>query len=273
MKKLSLAVGALTVLLGNCAIAAEVGVPPPIYPLYPPPLVRTYLYTWTGCYLGVNFGGKWVGTSGTVDIASATAFGLFVPAQSFAFNDHIGGSFIGGGQVGCNYQAGNFVFGIEGDGEAHHWSTSRIFDTAGDNFDISSRWQASLRGRIGYAWDRILLYATGGVSWTSVRFGTSFLALPVGAVLFPASSAVDTQTLTGGTLGGGVEHTFLNTSLSIAVEGRYTWYGSHAFNSGQVAVIGPPFIFTPVTSRVKVETAEALIKLNYKFGGPNVATY
>ena len=87
-------------------------------------------------------------------------------------------------------------------------------------------------------------------------------------------ASVGPETLVGGTVGGGVEHAFLATNWSVAVEGRYTTYGTHSFNSGNppssVNVLGftVPLASGPVISTFKFYTVEGLIKLNYRFGAP-----
>ncbi len=134
----------------------------------------------------------------------------------------------------------------------------------GDNFTFTSTWETSVRGRLGYAWGPTLFYATGGVSWTRVSVGTGFIA--IGA--FPASAATDTATLHGPTAGGGLEYA-VSRHVSIGIEGRYSWYGSHTYNGGTVAAIGAfpagTFVSTPVTQTLKLSTAEAVARVNWRF--------
>jgi len=269
MKSQLRAIAVVAAMLGHSAMAAD-------YPVYPNapiyrPLPRAALFSWTGCYVGANLGAKWGNTSGTLVIAPGT------PGENaLIMQDQYVGSFIGGGQAGCNFQAGSLVLGIEGDIDAQHLDTSRnlgvLFAPVGpalpqfipiSSVDFLSRWQASVRGRIGYAWDRILVYATGGVAWSDMRLTTQLPGASVGP-----------ETLVGGTVGGGVEHAFLATNWSVAVEGRYTTYGTHSFNSGNppssVNVLGftVPLASGPVISTFKFYTVEGLIKLNYRFGAP-----
>jgi outer membrane immunogenic protein len=245
-----------------------------------PAPVAVMAYNWTGCYIGGNLGGKWGNTSTDV-LIPATAASAAATA-SFG-RDTSDGTFIGGGQIGCNWQApgSNFVFGIEGDGDAQRLRQSRVIRTtvppfvAGDTFDIRSDWQASIRGRVGYAWDRWMLYATGGVAFTEVRAGANFIATGI----FPATIAADTKTLVGATVGVGAEYAITN-NWSLGVEGRYSWYGDQTFNAGSVAAVAlpaaaPVFLFAPATQRLRVDTFEVTGRLNYKFdwGGPVVAKY
>src|SRR5205807_9449788 len=99
---------------------------------------------WSGCYLGGNVGGKWAGTSGSVDVAGATGAGGTSAAASLPFDTGTSSTVIGGGQIGCNWQAAgsNWVFGLEGDADAQRWSATRTVARGlgvivpGDTFDI-----------------------------------------------------------------------------------------------------------------------------------------
>jgi outer membrane immunogenic protein len=243
----------------------------------PPPIVT--VYNWSGCYIGGNAGGKWASTSGDATIGATASTAL----TTVSFDRSNAGTFVGGGQVGCNWQAAgsNWVFGIEGDADWQRWSVSRTLGpsvspfVAGDIFDIRSDWQASARGRIGYAFDRSLFYLTGGAAFTNVKVGSNFI--PIG--IFPATVASDSKTLLGATVGGGFEYAFTN-NWSFGVEGRYTWYGTQTFNAGTVATFAVPgaavtFLSAPATQTIRLDTFEATARLNYKFdwGGPVVARY
>jgi outer membrane immunogenic protein len=239
-------------------------------------------YNWSGCYIGANGGGKWASTRGDVAVGAVPGS----PAVGVTFDRVNADTGIFGGQIGCNWQApgSNWVFGVEGDADWQRWSTTRTLAAtlpplvAGDTFDIRSRWQGSARGKIGYAWDRWMIYATGGAAFTNVKVGANF-PIFVGAVVFPASSAEDSKTLLGATVGGGLEYAFTN-NWSAGIEGRYSFYGSQTFNGGTVAavpVVGAAvtFLNAPVTQTVRLDTFEVTGRLNYKFdfGGPVVARY
>ena len=116
-----------------------------------------------------------------------------------------------------------------------------------------------MRGRIGYAaWDRALLYVTGGVAFTDVK-GT------VGLVGIGTFS--DSRTLAGGTVGVGLEYAIWN-NLSLGIEGRWTWYGNETFNTaGTFALGGVCTVAAPcaVSNSVNLNTAEVMGKLNFRF--------
>lgn len=201
------------------------------------------IFTWTGFYIGINAGGKWADFDHTVTSGAAT----------LGFTGDTNSSWIAGGQLGYNWQIGQWVLGIEGDIDAQDFNRTRVVGTAfgpfiaGDSFTVESKWQASLRGRIGYTWDRVLLYVTGGGAWTQAK-GTVGL---VGIGTF-----TDDRTVSGGTVGGGIEYAFTN-NVSLGVEGRWTFYGDHTF-SGTLGGI-------PVSDKVTLDTAEVMGKINFRF--------
>jgi outer membrane immunogenic protein len=167
------------------------------------------------------------------------------------------------------------VFGVEADAHAQRWSS--LFTAgagvpppfvAGDQYGLSSDWQASVRGRVGYAMDRTLLYVTGGVAFTEVKSYTNWI--PFG--IFPATIAYDRQVLFGGTIGAGIEYAWTN-NFTVGVEGRYTWYGTERLAAGPLATTfipgaAPVFAISNTYRDVRLETAEVLVKANWKFGGP-----
>jgi outer membrane immunogenic protein len=139
----------------------------------PSAITPVSVFTWTGLYVGGHVGG----ISG--EFKSNVPIGIPGPLDS-------GGSAIGGGQIGYNWQFNpNWVLGIE-------WDISAIDVSASTPpLSFEEKWMSTLRGRIGYAWDRYLLYFTGGVGWTHVK----------------ATSATGTASNTpaGAALGGGLE--------------------------------------------------------------------
>jgi len=234
-------------------------------PLKAPPPPPAAVFSWTGFYVGGNLGGKWANVSDTVNFAPLA--GVLPAGASQALSDTTPSTVLGGIQLGYNWQAGRFVYGLEGDIDAQHWSETQVLGTfsqgtlfvPGDAFSVESHWQASIRARLGYAWDRTLLYATGGLALTDVRASSLFVVFGPD----PATAGSDSATLVGGTVGGGLEYAFSNV-WSAAIEGRYTWYGSHTFNTGTVALAAPP-AFDPVSRTVDLNTAEVLAKINYRF--------
>jgi outer membrane immunogenic protein len=182
-------------------------------PVKAPPPVVAPLFNWSGCYIGAQIGWQWgKDLEREFDTVTGAATGF---EQGFNSN-----GVVGGGHLGCNWQANAFVFGIEGDIEASGVTGSfRVAN--GDGTDFRSKWQGSIRGRLGWAVNRTLLYATGGLAWAELEY----IDVPAGGV-----TESHTHTKTGWTVGGGVEQAF-SGNWSARVEYRYTEYGSHRYNS------------------------------------------
>ena len=239
--------------------------------------VPVAVYSWTGCYIGVSGGGKWANYRDTAVIPGVAGLGLVQPTTAIYY-DAEPSTWLAGGQAGCNMQSGNWVFGVEADAHAQRWSSlftlgagNPVPFVAGDQFGLKSDWQASVRGRVGYAMDRTLFYVTGGVAFTEVQSYSNYVPVLAGnlaPILFPGTIGYDRQVLFGGTVGAGLEYAWTN-NFTVGVEGRYTWYGTERFASGPVAVIGAagaPFVTSNAYRDVRLETAEILFKANWKFG-------
>ena len=145
-----LACSALPVAIGiGCAAAADLPPSPALPPVYVP---AAQVFSWTGFYLGGNAGYGWTNASGTLTTATGP--------EHFAAT---GNGFLGGFQAGYNWQTGPVVLGVEADFQGT--TVSGPFGaTAGPAISATEKvpWFATVRGRVGYAIDRILLYATGG---------------------------------------------------------------------------------------------------------------
>ena len=127
----------------------------PVYakaPTAPPPVRR---FNWTGVYIGAHTGHA----LGDID----------TPSGAFDFTPRDFNGWFGGGRIGANYQfANDWVAGVVADVSAADISTQQDRVDGVDFFRLQAL--ATLRGRIGYAWDRHLLYATGGLAWGQMRF-------------------------------------------------------------------------------------------------------
>ncbi|MET0677396.1 MAG: outer membrane beta-barrel protein [Bradyrhizobium sp.] len=232
------------------------------------------IYNWTGCYIGFSGGAKGIGTRDNVVIPATP----LTPLSTLDLGRGESETWLAGGQAGCNYQTGNWVFGVEVDGHAQRWGTSSLISGAlpplfvpGDIFELHSDWQASARGRVGYAMNRTLFYVTGGAAFTEVRAYSNWIA----AGIFPATVTSTSRTLVGGTVGVGVEHA-VTDNFTLGLEGRYSYYGNQRFDSGVVTtfIVGAAPTTAATYRDVRVETGEILFKANWKFGpGPVVAKY
>jgi outer membrane immunogenic protein len=141
----------------------------------PPPVVVAPVFTWTGAYVGINGGYGW----GTSTFSAPFATGSF---------DVSGG--LVGGTLGYNYQVGQGVFGLEGDID---WSgiQGSTF-CGGTTCETRNNWLSTVRGRLGYSFDRFMPYITGGLAVGDIE--TSIAGVGSG-----------NDTKAGWTVGGGVE--------------------------------------------------------------------
>lgn len=242
MRKLAIAAAALV--LGTAgASAADLAARP--YTKAPAPVAA--VYNWTGFYIGAQVGYAW-GDNSTREFTDATGLPTgFV--QGFNAD-----GVVGGGHVGYNWQFGQFVFGLEGDLEAADVNGGyRLGNLNGTDFRIDA--QASIRGRLGVAFNNSLLYVTGGAAWADMDH-TYVLA----NALFETVST----TRTGWTVGAGWEYGF-TPNWSARVEYRYTDFGSFRNNS---TVAFPAFSYEhdPVFHTVRAG-------VSYRFGGPAVSAY
>jgi len=177
------------------------------------PIVAANPWSWTGCYLGVNAGGT--RAHNVADISPGGAYlnapAAFAPTNTAGTGDlsadiaalsnsydMTNNGWEAGGQIGCNAQWGVAVVGLEGD-----WQWSRVatsadatfaaFPNAGNSFftdpahnehvDVTQRWFATARARAGFTpWERVLVYATGGIAWANFQSNTAvnFATLPIG---------------------------------------------------------------------------------------------
>jgi outer membrane immunogenic protein len=211
--KLPLICISLAIVLAGRAVAADM----PVKAFTPPTP-----YNWSGFYLGAEGGGVWGNSQYTYDVPG---FGPVTPNYGVS-----GGLF--GGTAGFNYQLSHLVLGVEGDlswtdakGSAHN------LPLHGDPLIISNtdeHWLDTVRGRLGWASDRWLVYATGGWAVARVEAFTD-----ASAVVPPAVSPDITQTRSGWTAGAGIEYAFAGP-WSAKIEYLYMDFGKQSlFPSGE----------------------------------------
>jgi outer membrane immunogenic protein len=199
MKKLTLAAAAISVLLTGTASAADL----PARTYNKAPSVVAPVFSWTGCYAGANVGwtqghmnGEWlanpVGYGGSAPIVNASSR-----------NSLISDSFIGGGQVGCNWQTGTFVLGIEGDIQGLDVNKSVTAVVPNGTFtneqSFGVNWLSTIRGKAGVTFgnDAWLAYVTGGAAVADVRTRdceVHAVAPPTCNIALSAYNLVDTRT-------------------------------------------------------------------------------
>lgn len=258
MKKLL--TSALFVVLGSAAgLAADL-------PMKAMPYAAPPVFSWTGCYVGVHAGAgvmhdTWTDENGTGGLA--------------------------GGQLGCNYQDGNWVFGAEGEG---YWSGIKATDARSgslsnltqqfaigglttDTLTAKNKYDFSIAARAGIAFDRTLVYGKAGWVWGKFDFLSTESCCGSTPVL---STSAASGTLDGLLLGAGIEHALTN-NWTVKLEYNFLKYGSKELsftscsNSG-----GPTTCFADGTGTVHADKQIFKIGANYLFnvgGAPLVAKY
>ena len=266
MKQLLASLATFTVLTA-AASAADLPrrAPPPVF-------IPVPVFTWTGAYFGVN-AGYITSTKDTV-----TTYGVFSNNNGVITGNRPGAfalpkdGFTGGGQIGYNYQftpGSGVVVGVEADAAYTDMSRTRGFvGTAGgiSIFRQSQDYLGTVRGRLGYAFDRTLVYATGGFAYGDVNNRGLFENAAGLPVFFGSRSKMET----GYAAGGGIEYalptdSFLNffksSAVTVKFEGLYYDLGRRstpllAVNTGVGAYV----------SRFQNEGVLGRVGINYKFG-------
>jgi len=233
------------------------------------PAMADPTYNWIGGYIGVNAGGAW----GSSNSSTSTVFspaGYFFPenvplvngagVQSIKPN-----GFTGGFEAGYNWQAGNFVFGIEGDIGSLHLSgnTSTAAAYSGKTcpnqcfFVVSSaetNWLATTRGRVGVAANNWLFFVSGGAAFTNLKGAFSF------ADNNPTTEAASLANIKAGyALGGGVEAA-LWSRWSVKAEYIYVNFGSASVTGALSQVPAQPMFHS-----IDLKASVARVGLNYRF--------
>jgi outer membrane immunogenic protein len=201
----------------------------PVYKA-PPPMVVTY--NWSGFYVGGHAGGAWSDFDANWDpLPSSAAFAAFPQAANLKDS-----AFIGGGQIGYNWQVQNWVFGVEGDWSGTDlgkdvsapWIQNPTNVTLTDSLTTlggSINWLASARGRAGFlAGPQLLIYATGGAAWADIDYNASAIRTSNGYNA-PASFS---DTVSGWVVGGGVEWLLTNNWM---IRAEYLYYDFNGGNS------------------------------------------
>jgi outer membrane immunogenic protein len=230
----SLAVGALIV--GSPAKAADIQ-PRPAPAYYPP--AAPPIYSWTGFYLGGNAGGAWATSTNPLNTTETTGF-------------------IGGGQVGFNFfLPPGIVLGVEGDFDGLTNKSTDISFNGAVQHDHEIKWLSTARGRVGWAFDRLLVYGTGGFAWAQEDVTRTQLATAGG---IPAGTVDQiTNNRTGWTAGGGLEYAFL-PNWTAKVEYLFADLGS-------VTNTFPNAGITNQTFDLHVNTVRAGVNYKFNLGG------
>jgi len=246
MKRMLIA-SAVAFAAGGQALAADL--PPPMAP--PPRAPAAYIpiappYNWTGFYVGGNLGAGFTG-------------GSFNSPAGTSVSTTTNTSFLGGGQVGVNYEFwGGVVIGAEAmfDWAPNTKNTVNLVTSPGGvtlgSATINNRWLTTATGKLGYAWDRAVLYAKGGGAWvrTNTSNATTAGGVPVG-FSGPSNNS-------GWTAGIGVEWAFAGNWSARA---EYDYIG--LTNQTWTFATTPAVSVSSSNRNIQLVTAG----VNYKFGG------
>jgi outer membrane immunogenic protein len=235
MRRFALALLASTALTGT-AFGADIARTAPVasQPV-------AYGVNWTGIYIGGHIGGAWTSNGNNNNYYN----------NYYYDNNNDDSSFIGGGQIGFNYQIGSWVLGVEGDISAADLGNKR------DNYynlpyyygGRSIDWFATLTGRVGYAWDNWLLYVKGGGAWADTDNGRDYYYTNYGYNR--------DNTLSGWTVGVGVEWAW-TPNWSVKLEYDYLDFESDKDH----------YYYTNYYHDRNVEVHAVKLGINYRFGGP-----
>jgi outer membrane immunogenic protein len=219
------------------------------------PALVAPVYDWSGFYIGLNGGGASSRECLTItSVAGATVF-----PNSEGCHDATGG--LVGGQVGYRWQAANWVFGVEAQGD---WA-----DLTGSNSSLRAIIPFTNRtkidgiglftGQVGYAWNNMLLYVKGGAAVTDNKYSSFFTATGI-----QFNQASDTRW--GAAVGTGLEFGFA-PNWSVAVEYDHLFMGNPnvTFPASAIAVTR--------SDNIRQDVDIGTVRVNYRFGGPVVARY
>jgi outer membrane immunogenic protein len=232
-------------------------------------------FSWTGFYVGVNAGASFSANRFATD---PTGPNIIASAANAAAVNGTGNSnstnFTGGGQIGYNQQFSNLVVGIEGDveyiGGRHTRDTGNVVVggvTIRDVDTTGSDWMATARARLGWAFDRTLIYATGGAAFADMQFSRSqrwsFLGdgCAVVAGLGSCHNGSSTNNV-GWTAGGGAQYALTNNWI-LRAEYLYADFGKVKFttvNSGLA-----PGLIQSINHSDRNSVQLARIGVDYKF--------
>jgi outer membrane immunogenic protein len=251
MKKFWIVAAALSVLASFPASAADLEVKAPIMP--------APVLSWTGFYIGGNFGGGVASTrfdDPCFYCSSATPTGGFGTI---------------GAQAGYNYQMGNALVGVEGD---INWNSSlKTVVLGGDDSEairvgLNADYSGTLRARGGIVMNNVLFYGTAGAAWAHVnQTGIDFFNTCCGPFGTPTGiTANSSGTVWGGVVGVGME-VMMGPNWTIGGELLHTMYANKNVtltNPDGTVACGTPSSDCFIRSQLTTDVAR--IRFNYKFG-------
>jgi outer membrane immunogenic protein len=246
------------------------------------------VYDWTGYYVGTNIGYSWGrgSTDGTANGASVVTNGnlapVTTPVNGLLSNRADVNGFIGGGQLGYNWQRGTWLLGLEGDIQlSNERGSGGVVCTLGEvvcptfTRDYKLDWFGTARGRVGFLpAERLLLYFTGGLAYGNFS-GSSLSGLSTlqGATQNAYALGSWSSLNVGWTVGAGVEAA-LGSNWSVKFEYLYMDLGNVGGSSATNIVSASTVVRATTTTTLayvfntRFTDSIARVGLNYHFGGP-----
>jgi outer membrane immunogenic protein len=247
---------AFTAALGvGVASAADLG----MRPYTKAPAFVDALYNWSGFYVGGHVGASSTNQSWT-NAGNTTAFGDLDPGEGFRQR---GTGAFGGGQIGYNWQASNYVFGLEGtaSGMGNRGNAlNTVFGARDDQFSWRTDWMATITGRVGYAVASNLFYAKGGYAGVNNRLSVVDAAPPA------TGSGSATQWHNGWTVGAGWEYGITQNWI-VGLEYDYS-----AFETKRYQLAGSAAGVYAFDAKPR-DIQSAVVRFNYKLGSPGSVPY
>ena len=213
------------------------------------------IYDWSGFYIGLNGGGA----SSRECYTITSVAGAAVVPNSEGCHNATGG--LVGGQLGYRWQASNWVFGLEAQGDWADLKGSNSSLTAIIPYTNQTKIDALglFTGQVGYAWNNVLWYVKGGAAVSDNKYSSFFTA---SGVVFNQT----TETRWGGVVGTGLEIGFA-PNWSVAFEYDHLFMGNPnvTFPVSAIAVTR--------SDNIRQDVDMGTVRINYRFGGPVVARY
>ena len=203
-------------------------------PVYTAPVATpSQAFSWTGLYIGAHAGGGWADTnwfypSDPLNAVSGPPTGLPLDVSS---GGHSAAGWLAGAQIGYNYQIKHWVLGVEAEFSATNLKGTNVDPSFPNINHTQTDFIGTLAGRVGYSWDRVLLYGKAGLGWAHNNYSDNALATFVSggapdSVTLPAGIVENRASLNrfGLMVGAGVEYA-LTQNWSVKAEYDYFDFG------------------------------------------------
>jgi outer membrane immunogenic protein len=237
-------------------------------------------FSWTGFYIGATAGAAWTKSDVSLDAINAVADPLYITADipgldALGSPSIKGTNAVFGGKLGYNQQWGAVVLGLESDLSYFHFD--KTVNTSGNPFltfaignanfteNVTADWLATVRPRLGYAFDRALVYVTGGLAVGKVSFSNNYVGLSLNGFGNEFESSSVSKTKAGWSVGGGVDYA-LTQNWILSAEYMHVDLGSVS-TSGPVAQQSTPFNPVDATLNFSAKLKSDIVRagIAYKF--------